>query len=354
MQRNTETTSSRGPSLQAVRAGAASAAALLLTVTGVALAGPASADTADDAATPAAQVRAWDLSAFPAPPPPMYPTAPLIIATPTEGATVESSRPVFSGTIEPGFLIEVRGNKTWAVLGSAIAGADGSWSITPDTDLGDGRYEVTVLSYYFPTPSAKRSETTLSFTIPTGTSVPPAPSSGAFAVVSPARHATISSRTPVFTGVGHPGATVAIVGSMGRQVAETTIAADGTWSVASDLKLMPGDYLATVSERSGVETRTASVEYSIRGSLSLGEEWRLSPVTLDGPRTVYRGGGLPGATVVIRGNSGRTVASAIVDDDGTWTANADFDLVPGRYLSFAEQVDDGDVLGRSILEYIVR
>lgn len=62
------------------------------------------------------------------------------ITTPNEGAVV-SSRPTIGGTCShPNIRVELHQSQTGVLLGTGMAGDDGSWQITPDTDLPNGSY----------------------------------------------------------------------------------------------------------------------------------------------------------------------------------------------------------------------
>lgn len=267
------------------------------------------------------------------------------VTAPAAGTTVEVAAPTFSGAGHPGASIVVA-DSAGAPLASATVAADGSWSAVSSVELPNGEATVTITQ----TAGADVSTATVSFTV--AAAVEPPAVILPFSVTSPATDDVIGSRVPVFTGVGHPGADVEVRGNSGRVVATTTVAADGTWSATSVLTLVPGRYLATVSHTHEGAVSTAALDYHIDPAFSV-----VGPGygdTVDGPRPVYTGLSEPGATVTIVGSSGRTVASTVADANGRWSAQADFDLIPGHYVGTAVESIDGAPVGTLPMDYRVQ
>lgn len=267
--------------------------------------------------------------------------AAVVVTSPALGSEVDSASPVFAGTGEPGAVIHVQGS-SGKLLAATTVDASGAWSVVSTVELENARYAGTVTQTV---PGGATTHAALSYTV----YVVPAQK---FRVTSPATGALVATNTPVFTGVGTPGATVEIRGNSGRVVASTTVAADGTWSATSQLQLGAGRYVASATHSHIDEpAQAAGIEYTIAQGLVV-----TSPrigVDADGPRAVYTGSGQAGATVTIMGSSGRTVASAVVGANGQWTATADFDLATGRYVGTAVQSLDGVNLGSIAMDYYV-
>ncbi|WP_245250955.1 Ig-like domain-containing protein, partial [Pantoea endophytica] len=59
------------------------------------------------------------------------------------GDTINDSTPTFSGKAEPGATVEIRDNGE--LIGSALVGADGSWSFTPSPALANGEHNFSVV-----------------------------------------------------------------------------------------------------------------------------------------------------------------------------------------------------------------
>ncbi|MEK0173104.1 Ig-like domain-containing protein, partial [Curtobacterium citreum] len=88
------------------------------------------------------------------------PVAPFAVTGPTEGSTVTSKRPVFTGTGAEGALIVVKG--TSRQVASAVV-EDGTWSVPADFDLGNSTYRLTVVQT--PTGGGASAEKTVNFTV---------------------------------------------------------------------------------------------------------------------------------------------------------------------------------------------
>ena len=69
---------------------------------------------------------------------------PLEILAPSEDSTVTSSRPTFTGTGAPGQVITITINSTQQITATVTVGADGTWSYTPNQDLGAGEHSVLI------------------------------------------------------------------------------------------------------------------------------------------------------------------------------------------------------------------
>ncbi|MFP2930260.1 Ig-like domain-containing protein [Pyxidicoccus sp. 3LG] len=96
------------------------------------------------------------------------PAAP-VITSPSNGATLEDSTPVFSGTAQPGSLVTL--TVDGVVAGEVTASESGAWSFTPTLALTDGRHTVSATAGDMGGTSA--SSATVSFTIDTSSEPPP-------------------------------------------------------------------------------------------------------------------------------------------------------------------------------------
>ncbi|GAB3573396.1 hypothetical protein GCM10027406_01770 [Leifsonia lichenia] len=266
---------------------------------------------------------------------------PLTLTSPAIGDVVAVSKPEFSGTGEPGATIRVKGS-SGRVLASATVDAAGNWSVTSEIELGNDHYVGTVSQVV---PGGDTTSVALSYTVKVV-------AAKGFEVTSPAIGAVLATDTPVFAGVGTPGATVEIRGSSGRVLASTTIDADGNWSATSQVQLSSGRYVGYATQAHSTGSSAANLDYTIAQALTV-----TSPgagESIAGPRPVYSGTAHPGATIEIKGSSGRTIASAVVDSYGVWSATADFDLGAGRYTGTAVQSYDGTKLGTVAMDYLIK
>lgn len=272
---------------------------------------------------------------------PVVVTADVVVTAPAIEAQVTTDKPVYAGTGEPGASIQVKGS-TGRVLGSTTVGADGTWSVTSEIALANGHYVGSVVQEI---PGGATTQARLSYVVNAVSAKP-------FSVTSPADGGVIDTETPVYTGVGTPGAVVEIRGNSGRLIASATIDAAGDWSATAQFPLGVGRYVTHASHTSNGVSSTAAIQYTIVGAHSVA-----SPSiggNTAGPRPVYTGYGHNGATIQIVGSSGAVVATATVDANGRWTATAAFDLVPGRYVGTAVHIFEGVTVSSIPMEYFVK
>ncbi|WP_085370182.1 Ig-like domain-containing protein [Leifsonia sp. NCR5] len=268
-------------------------------------------------------------------------TAAVVVTAPAIEGQVTTDKPMYAGTGEPGASIQVRGS-SGAVLGSTTVAADGTWSVTSEIPLANGYYIGSVVQEI---PGGATTQARLSYVVNAVTAKP-------FSVTSPAAGGVLDTETPVYSGVGTPGAAVEIRGNTGRLVASTTVDAAGNWSATAQFPLGVGRYVTHASHISNGVSTPAVLQYTIVGTHSVA-----SPsvgANTAGPRPVYTGYGHNGATIQIVGSSGAIVATAIVDVNGRWTATADFDLVAGRYVGTAVHIFEGVTVSAVPMEYFVK
>ncbi len=153
----------------------------------------------------------------PVPPVPAIPVdvvAPLapVVLSPVEGALTNDATPTFTGTGEPGATVQLAG-------GSAVAGSDGTWSITPSAALPDGAHSLDATQ----TDAAGNVSAVASRTIHIDT-VAPAPT---VAPLPPGDLVLL----PDITGTAEPGATVELFDGAGVLLGTTTASDAGAWSI---------------------------------------------------------------------------------------------------------------------------
>ncbi|WP_165901508.1 MULTISPECIES: Ig-like domain-containing protein [unclassified Curtobacterium] len=254
--------------------------------------------------------------------------APLIVQTPTNGSTVTTKRPVFSGTGDEGASIEVRSNAGVIIATATVK--DGKWSAPSDIDLTNGAYDLTV------TQSPVRGDTSnarVNFTVAAEIPTDPAP----LVVQAPANGSVVETKRPTFSGTGDEGATIEVKGISGRVVASATVK-DGKWSAPANFDLGAGfyDLRATQTPLTG-SAETKRVHFTVRTEAPLVVQTPANGSTVNQKRPVFSGTGDKGARVEVKGTSGRVVATAVVDDNDNWSAPATFDLGNGVYNLTATQ-----------------
>lgn len=149
------------------------------------------------------------------PPDTAAPAAPLI-AGPVHGTLTSNATPVFTGTGEPGAVVQVRMGSV--VIASGVVAANGSWTATPTAAVPDGlqSFAITLTD-----PAGNRSTASVvSFTIDT-VALPPAVDA-----LPPGPHIYL----PAITGTAEPAASIELHDDAGV-VGTAQAAPDGTWSI---------------------------------------------------------------------------------------------------------------------------
>jgi len=160
-------------------------------------------------------------------------------------------------------------------------------------------------------------------------------------VETPANGSTATDKRPVFSGTGDEGATIEITGSTGRVVATTTVK-DGKWSVPAGFDLVDGSYMLTATQTplEGEKT-TAPINFEVKAMVPVTLTAPAIDSDVSTPNPVFTGGGTPGATVVVKGTYGSTLATTTVKEDGTWSVASTVALGTGSYAGTASQTVDG-------------
>ncbi|MBT1669855.1 hypothetical protein KK092_10710 [Curtobacterium flaccumfaciens pv. flaccumfaciens] len=254
--------------------------------------------------------------------------APIVVQTPANGSTASDKRPVFSGTGDEGATIEIKGSTGRVVATTTVK--DGKWSVPAGFDLVDGSYAL--IATQTPLDGEK---TTAPINFDVKAMVP-------VTLTAPAIGSDVSTPNPVFEGRGTPGATVVVKGTYGSVLATTEVKADGTWTVPSAVALATGSYAGTATQTVDGKNTTAPFRFTVGQSLT--------PVTLTTPeigaeipdtKPVFTGEGQPGATVEVKGTYGTLLATAVVQNDGTWEVTSDVTLANGTYAGKAWQTVNG-------------
>ncbi|QQD76602.1 hypothetical protein I8920_02190 [Curtobacterium sp. YC1] len=254
--------------------------------------------------------------------------ADLVVTTPANGSTVDTKRPVFSGTGDEGATIEIKGSTGRVVATTTVK--DGTWSVPAGFDLVDGSYALTATQ----TPLVgEKSTAPINFVVAAMVPV---------TLTAPAIGANVDTAKPVFSGRGTVGATVQVKGTFGTVLATAIVQRDGTWEATSDVTLADGNYVGKAWQTVNGKTTTADFRFTVAQSTT--------PVTLTAPaiganvdtaKPVFSGRGTVGATVQVKGTFGTVLATAIVQRDGTWEATSDVTLADGNYVGKAWQTVNG-------------
>uniref|UniRef100_UPI0011D26FA6 BapA/Bap/LapF family large adhesin n=1 Tax=Enterobacter asburiae TaxID=61645 RepID=UPI0011D26FA6 len=277
-----------------------------------------------------------------------------VTGTLTSGNSTNDARPTFNGTGDVGSTVHVIVDGT--EIGTAVVNAQGSWTFTPGTDLGDGPHAIT---FNATDAAGNTGSTTTPFNLTVDTGVPSAP------VISTAGDNAGSIQTPLSSGQSTDDTTPTLNGTATANATVTvyengqpvgTVQADGTgaWSFTPSTPLANGSHTwtATVTDAAGnvsptspdftliVDTAAPNAPVisqaiddvgSITGPLTSGQ-------TTDDtvPRLV--GTSEPFATVKIY--EGTTlVGTGTADGSGSWSILLNTTLTAGAH-SFTAQATD--------------
>ncbi|MCJ2013601.1 Ig-like domain-containing protein [Methylobacterium sp. J-076] len=242
--------------------------------------------------------------------------------------------PVISGTAEAGTTVTIFDNG--AVIGTAVAGAGNSFSVTPTTALREGANTLTVTATDAAGNTSAASagvNLTVDTVAPVGLSITTLPG-------------TTNDATPVITGTAEAGTTVTV--SNGTTVLGTAVAgANGTYSLVPTTALGEGantltatatDAAGNVSQASVPATLVIDTTPPAAGTLALSDLIDTGPSHTDHITSATSFG------LALAGQEqGSTVAYQVSTDGGatyTGTTVAQTNLADGHYL-FHAVVTDG-------------
>ncbi|MET0190260.1 MAG: Ig-like domain-containing protein, partial [Pseudonocardia sediminis] len=162
------------------------------------------------------------------------------VLLPADGSTTQDLTPLVRGNGEPGASVTV--TLGGVPVCSATVDPEGGWSCTAAQPLAVGTHTLTVTAE---DEAGNTASDTTTFTIVPGTGDSTAPA--APDISSPAQGATVQDTTPLITGTGESGATVAVI--QGPTVLCTAVVAgDGRWSCSSTVTLPPGQHTVSATQ----------------------------------------------------------------------------------------------------------
>jgi large repetitive protein len=249
-------------------------------------------------------------------------------------AITNDTTPSIEGRGEPGTMVTVR--VAGQVLTTTVA-ADGTWSVTPDA-LPDGAYTFDVSSMDVAGNTATTSvEVTVDTIIGSRGALAPASDSGTLG------DGITNDTTPTLTGAGTPGDSIRVV--IGGQTLNTTVAADGTWSVTPPTPLPDGAVTASVTRTDAAgNTATDDIQFTIdatqpllTAALDAASDSGVpgDGITSDSTPTL-RGTGEPGAAIAV--TVGGQTLNTTVAADGRWSVTPTA-LADGPYAASVVATD---------------
>lgn len=176
----------------------------------------------------------------------------IVLDQPTASDTLTAGPIVFSGTADAGTRVRVQA--AGSPLGETTAASSGSWSLTADLPAGQTQVVAQALD---------ASGAVLAETAPLTLQVTPAAAQpNAPAITQPTTDDDLTAGSISFSGTADPGILVKVFGE--TLLAETTAAADGTWSATAELPA--GDlevFALALDEASGLSTTSPTLQLTI-------------------------------------------------------------------------------------------
>ena len=273
------------------------------------------------------------------------------------GGTTDDTKPIISGTGEPGATVEIFSNGT--PLGTALVNASGQWALALTTDLPENLNTLTAIAT---DTSGNASPTSTPYPITVDTTAPAAPAiTGVLDDQGTVTGNILSGGTtddtkPTISGTGEPGTTVE-VSSNGVPLGTALVNASGQWTlpVTADLPEDLNTLTAIATDTAG-NASPASTPYPItvdttapaapaitgvlddQGSITGNI---LSGGTTDDTKPIISGTGEPGATVEIFSN-GTPLGTALVNASGQWALALTTDLPENLNTLTAIATDTAD------------
>ena len=266
------------------------------------------------------------------------------------GDITDDSKPLISGIGEAGNTVFVYTTDSSGkhLIGTAVVGSDGTWSLTPETPLTEGLNKLT-LETQDPAGNRVACEAPsydINLLIPVST----APSinsvvDNAEPHVGPMQKGeSTNDTTPTLSGSAAPGDVVSILDN-GKVIGTVTADSNGKWAFTPDTALADGKHTFTVTatdaagnaRTSGsfpivIDTAAPSPAENIVINDNVGD--KQGPVgpgdTTDDQSPTLSGEAEPGSVVDIYDNDEK-IGSVIVDDEGKWSYTPDTPLAKGDH-----------------------
>ena len=269
------------------------------------------------------------------------------------GDTTDDTTPTLNGKGEPGDTVLVIDNGE--VIGETTVDEDGNWTFTPETDLGEGDHEISVIIK-----DQDGNETAPSdpWVVIVDTTAPDAPVIGSIlddvgAIQGNLNNGDSTDDTrPTLNGTAEAGSVVTIYDN-GQKMGEATADKDGNWSFTPDTDLSEGEHsLTTTTTDAAGNTSAPSDAWELFVDTTAPAQPGLDgngpgisdviddkgPITgpienggsTDDDTPTFNGTGEPGDTVIITDN-GKPIGEVVVDDNGNWTFTPETGLEDGEH-----------------------
>jgi len=264
-------------------------------------------------------IGAW--LAFGGPPPRLPPLRAPVVGAPAAGATLTAGAVTFSGQATPGSTVRVVIDG--APLGTVTADGSGMWSLMTTLDRA-GQYQIVA--------EALRPDGTVAARSVPQNLIVSVPAIAAPTLNLPDRAAP---GNVAFRGEGAPGSIVEVLVD-GQPIGQTTVGADGRWSLVGNVAAGERQVVARVIDASGSPGAAAPASMlmvivpPVITSLRDGAQVTAGKLTLSGA-------GQPGSQVELR-DGDRVLGTVTVGANGQW--QFEYDAPPGALQLSARLVGD--------------
>jgi hypothetical protein len=266
------------------------------------------------------------------------------------GEITDDSKPLISGIGEAGNTVFVYTTDSSGkhLIGSAVVGSDGTWSLTPSIPLTEGLNKLTLETQ---DPAGNRVagdapsyDINLLIPVSTNPSINSVVDNSEPHVGPLQKGESTNDTTPTLSGSAAPGDTVSILDN-GKVIGSVTADSNGKWTFTPDTALADGKHTFTVTATDAAGNARTSGSFPIvidttapapADNIILDDNVgdKQGPVgegdTTDDQSPTLSGEAEPGSVVDIYDNDEK-IGSVIVDDEGKWTYTPDKPLDKGDH-----------------------
>ncbi|WP_166792003.1 Ig-like domain-containing protein [Leminorella grimontii] len=267
----------------------------------------------------------------------------------------DEQRPVITGSGEAGSIITVYDNGT--IIGTTTVDANGKWTFTPDSNLSDGKHEISATQTNSAGAVSQHSDS-FAFTVDTLAPEKPLITSvldDAGAVQGALTNGAMTDDTrPEFSGSGEAGCIITFYIN-DVAVGSTTVDSDGNWSFTPSEDLSDGHYqvYVTQTDKAGnVSEKSATFDFDVNTARPDSPTFDsiiddVGPITgeitdgsdTDDTQPTFSGEGEPGDTITFYDND-EVIGSTTVDEHGEWSFTPDTPLDEGEHAITIIETDE--------------
>ncbi|MCK7453679.1 BapA/Bap/LapF family large adhesin [Enterobacter chengduensis] len=258
----------------------------------------------------------------------------IIKGTITSGVPTDASKPILTGTGEPGGTITIYDNGV--VVGTTTVLPNGTWSVTPNAPLPDGTHSITVTET---DAAGNQSTASAPITFTVDTTPPPAPG-----------NLVVSNDGGTISGIAEAGSTVTV--REGDVILGTAVAdSQGNFSLTLTPPKLNGEILtADATDAAGNTSLTSSAaapdiippQTPVIVSVIDDVEATTGPVGPNGLTNdrapIVNGTGEAGSTITIS-NGSVILGTVVVPSSGLWSFTPPSPLADGTYVLTAKATD---------------